>query len=211
MSLLTVSNLCKSFRYSFALRKVSFNVVEGESIVLLGNNGAGKSTLLSCIAGVLRADSGEIKLSGSSSPGDPLFRRQVGFVSSELFLYEDLSVRENLQLFAELHLAEYSKPEIEAFAESFGVESFLGKRVAECSQGMKRRASIVRAMLLSPKVLLLDEPFAHLDQQSRENLSQILKSKVEQGITVLVATNDLFVRKHHGKRIIELENGRLKG
>ncbi|MEA2498018.1 MAG: heme exporter protein [Actinomycetota bacterium] len=141
---------------------------------LFGPNGSGKSTLLRAIAGLLRPTAGEIKLDGRHVfARDEAFRRRVGYSGHQTGLYERLSVRENLLLFARLYGATQSR--VDGLIGSLGLEDRRDVPAGALSAGGKRSASVARALLHSPDVLLLDEPYANLDDDAAERISMAVQ------------------------------------
>lgn len=215
MCTLELQNVSKSFGRTPALHDVSFSVASGECVLLSGGNGAGKSTLLGCIAGTVRPDHGCILLfpngskvstgSRERSAGEAprSLRRQIGFVSQALFLYDDLTVAENLRLFADCCSDESGLRILSEEIARFQLSAFLERRFSECSQGIARRASIVRALLARPDLLLLDEPYSSLDQIGRAALDQVLLQYKSAGKTVILASHDPeILARHTGPRLI---------
>lgn len=166
-------DVCFSYGKRRILNKLSFTAQPGECVVLAGSNGSGKSTALSILAGVLRADAGEVLADGP-----------VGFVPQGIALFEDMSVGENLRFFTGL-------TQRDLFGKlPFGVEQLWERKVSKLSGGMKKRVSIAAALLGFPGVLLLDEPCASLDVEYREELTQLLLDLKEHGCTILYASHD---------------------
>jgi heme exporter protein A len=169
--------LRRDFGDRTALAGLDLRVEPGESVAVLGPNGSGKSTLLRILAGLLRPTSGEVSVLGLRLPKEThRLRGRVGYLGHEPLLYRDLSPRENLELTAALHGidAEAAGPRIEALLEAVGMAARARDRVAELSAGMKQRIDICRAVLHEPKLLLLDEPDAHLDPDARRRLAPLI-------------------------------------
>lgn len=217
MCTLELQNVSKSFGRTPALRSVSFRVESGDSLLLTGGNGAGKSTLLGCIAGMLRPDQGRIllfpreaKLGADDAETPRSLRGQIGFVSQALFLYNDLTVAENLRLFADCCDSDSGLRVLSEEVIRFQLSGFLKRRVSECSQGMARRASIVRALLNRPELLLLDEPYSSLDQIGRAALDQVLDQYRNAGKTVLLASHDPEILARHAGPRLRLHGGAVE-
>ena len=162
-----VSRLYGSF---VALRDVSLTVAAGASVVLLGENGAGKSTLLKVIAGLAAPSRGTVEVFGERPQAQ---RGRVSVMGHATMLYDELTGMENLIYFAGLHeLGERAALEhIAAEAlRAVGLDAANPRRVGEFSQGMRQRASLARALLAQPELLLLDEPFSNLDVGSAHSM-----------------------------------------
>jgi heme exporter protein A len=147
-----------------ALRDVSFDLAAGETLVVFGPNGAGKTTLLRMLATLLRPHAGEVRVLGSSLPGDGYaVRGRIGFLGHEPLLYRELSGRENLRFHARLHAVATPADRVEEVLEAVGMAARADDPVAELSRGMVQRLAVARAVLHEPELLLLDEPLANLD------------------------------------------------
>jgi heme exporter protein A len=165
-----LARLRRDFGDRIALGNISARLEPGESLAVLGPNGSGKSTLLRILAGLLRPSGGEVSVLGCALPKEThRLRGRVGYLGHEPLLYRDLSPRENLNLVAALHGLDpgSSAARIERLLETVQMEPRGDDRVAELSAGMKQRVDICRAVLHEPKLLLLDEPDAHLDSEAR--------------------------------------------
>lgn len=172
-----------------ALRDVSFTVNRGEFLSLLGASGCGKTSLLRIVAGLLKPDTGSISWQDGARP------RQTGFVFQEAALMPWASVAENIRLPLRLlniddRIAALRTRNVLA---QVGLEKFSGAFPHELSGGMKMRASLARALVVKPKLLLMDEPFAALDEISRFRLNEELLSLWQQeGCTIVFVTHSVF-------------------
>ena len=183
-----VSRLYGSF---VALREVSLTLAAGASVVLLGENGAGKSTLLKVIAGLAAPSRGTVEVFGERPQAQ---RGRVSVMGHATMLYDELTGMENLIYFAGLHeLGERAALEhIAAEAlRAVGLDAANPRRVGEFSQGMRQRASLARALLAQPELLLLDEPFSNLDVDSAHRMIDRLLAYVAES-----ATNTLLLTTH---------------
>jgi len=161
-TLTSVSKLYGSFA---ALRNVSVSLRAGECIMVLGENGAGKSTLLRMLAGLIRPTMGTVMVLGES-PEDS--RSRIGYMSHSSMLYDELTALENLRYFESLYFPDACKHcsgggGASTVLTAVGLDPNLSRPVGDYSQGMRQRASMARAMLTDPELLLLDEPFSNLD------------------------------------------------
>lgn len=155
---------------------------------LYGPNGSGKSTLLRVISGLLRPTRGEIRFDGQPRhPADEGLRQRIGYSGHEAGLYPRLTVRENLTLFASLWGAPVSN--VEPTIASVGLSDRAEARVGELSSGLKRRASVARALVHQPAILLLDEPFAGLDDEAADLVTGAIKSWRAPGRIAVIATH----------------------
>ncbi|HPC85353.1 MAG TPA: ABC transporter ATP-binding protein [Smithellaceae bacterium] len=192
MNALDISSV--TFRYDGssapALRDFSMAVADGQMHALLGPNGAGKSTLMRIITGQLRGQSGGVSVYGLPMP-DAKALSLIGCAPQPISLYPSLTARENLRFFGAM--AGMSKEQIalrsEWALEKTGLADYSEAAVATFSGGMLRRLNLAAALLHSPKLLLLDEPSAGVDPQSRNNLYETLAELNGQGVTVLLCTH----------------------
>jgi nitrous oxidase accessory protein len=205
--MIVVRGLTKRFGPVTAVEDLSFTVEAGEAVALWGPNGAGKSTVLHCLLGIVRYD-GTIELGGC----DPhrhgkAARRLVGFVPQQIYLPEDFTVREVVDFFARLKGA--SPETIPAVLERLGLAAHAEKRVGTLSGGMKQRVALAVALLGDPPILLLDEPTASLDAQSRRDFLYLLGELKRSGKTLLFSSHRQDEILSLADRVLILEQGRL--
>lgn len=182
------------------------NVEIGPGVTgLFGPNGSGKSTLLRVVAGLLRPTSGRVTIDGVPDPGR--IRWIVGYAGHNSGLYRDLTVRENLSLFARL----YGVPDerVGSVVGALGIEMHANTRVADLSAGFVRRAAVARAILHEPAVLLLDEPYANLDDDAAELLSDAVKAWRAPGRSAVIATHGAKKVKRFADAGVILRDGRV--
>jgi ABC-2 type transport system ATP-binding protein len=193
------------------LAGVDLRLHAGEIYALLGPNGAGKTSLVRAVCGRLRLEAGEVRLLGGDPRRDRALRRGLGLVPQEIALYPDLTVRENLVLFA--RLAGLPRGEVRAAVAEGLAWATLGDRadspVAILSGGQKRRANLAAGALHRPGVLLLDEPTVGVDPTARERLHAMLRELRARGTAILLATHDLDQAAELADRIGILVDGRL--
>jgi NitT/TauT family transport system ATP-binding protein len=209
MTLLTLEDVGKRFANGVAaLSGLSFQVSEGEFVSLLGPSGCGKSTALRVIAGLLAPDHGAIRWQGA--------RPELGFVFQEPTLMPWADALANARL--PLDLKQASRAESEARAgralARLGLGDFLHAYPRQLSGGMKMRVSIARALAASPRLLLMDEPFAALDEPTRQSLNDdLLKLSREDGITVIFITHSVMEASYLSDRVLVMSPrpGRVKG
>jgi ABC-type multidrug transport system ATPase subunit len=208
-----VSRLYGSF---VALREVSLMLPAGASVVLLGENGAGKSTILKLVAGLASVSYGSIRVFGESPESQ---RGRIGTMGHQTMLYDELTGMENLMYFAGLHGLGSGKTELEAIAakalQEVSLDPGLTRRVGEYSQGMRQRASLARALLAQPELLLLDEPFSNLDVGSARGMVERLMRYVSEpganGVarTLLLTTHQAELAKPLARTTITLQAGSI--
>lgn len=192
MAFLEARNISKFFGQQVVLQNLSFAIDPGECVLIYGPNGAGKSTLLHCLAGIVKPESGEVVVRDNSvwrGRGFERLRRELrlGFLPAENLLFPALTIAENLALFTTLTAALASVRD--DLVSRLGLGPYLHKRLATCSQGVARKVGLARALLGTPQLLLLDEPFAHLDDDSIRDLQIILRERREAGAAIVIASH----------------------
>lgn len=192
-NIIEIKNLYKSFGEIHAVNNLSFNVKSGELFAFLGVNGAGKSTTISMICGTLIKDSGEIIIDGKNTDTDmEKITAEIGVVFQNSVLDNMLTVKENLISRASLYgiYGENANKKILELAKLLDFEPLLNRTLGKLSGGQKRRIDVARALIHSPKLLILDEPTTGLDPQTRKTLWQVINSyRKEQGMTVFLTTH----------------------
>jgi heme exporter protein A len=182
--------LGKSFGFTTVLREVNLTVEAGAGLVVYGRNGSGKSTLVNLLAGLNAPTSGAALLFGSPSAElDPLYRRRVGLLSHQSFLYPNLSARENLGFFCNLYRIKPAAPIVQRWIDRVGLAAMADQRVSGFSRGMQQRLSLARAMLPEPDALVIDEPFASLDPEGTEVAVGILREAMARGCAILMTAH----------------------
>jgi len=202
------AGLGKRFGYLTALDDVTLAVAPGETLAIFGHNGAGKTTLLKIIATVIRTFSGAATIFDTElKHAGPDVRRRIGFVSHESFLYNGLTVRDNLIFYARLYGVPHAAHAADAMIERIDLRRKRSALVRELSRGMKQRVSIGRAFIHGPEFLLLDEPFTGLDERAADNLSALLEESQVRGGAAVMATHDLARGWKQANRVLILDGG----
>ncbi|MFI6284827.1 ATP-binding cassette domain-containing protein [Streptomyces sp. NPDC051018] len=191
---LALHGVTKRYGSLTALDSVDLEIAPGEIVGLLGHNGAGKTTLMSIAAGLLHPDAGRVRVMGVDPVTDPHgARSRLGLAPQELGVYPPLTARQNLLFFAELAglrgRAAHSR--IEEIAGPLGLTELLGRQVARLSGGEQRRVHTGMALLHRPRLLLLDEPTAGVDVQTREQLLELVRSMAARGTAICYSTHYL--------------------
>lgn len=207
-SQVSVSDVSRHFGRRRALTRVSFTVHAGEVVALMGANGAGKSTLLSILAAFLQPSSGEVRYGDLTAvqQGSAL-RAQIGWLAHDLYLYPELSARENLAFFARLYGLDGVQHIVEAALEHAELTRRADEGLATFSRGMRQRLALERSLLHNPALILLDEPFTGLDERSTESLIARLRALRADGRLVIVATHDLDLAEQISDRALVLRHG----
>jgi ABC-2 type transport system ATP-binding protein len=211
-TVLRVRDLRKRYGATAALEGVSFEVSEGEMFGLLGPNGAGKTTLLSIVSCLLRPTGGEVWLFGRYVSHDNLdLRHLIGIVPQELAIYGELTARENLAFFGALyglHGKELSR-RVDEVLEFVALADRADQRAGTFSGGMKRRLNLGASLVHSPRLLLLDEPTAGVDPQSRNHIFEEVRGLNARGLTVVYTSHYMEEVEALCTRIGIMDHGRL--
>ena len=205
-------DLRKRFKERLAVDGVGFEVAPGETYGLLGPNGAGKTTTISMICGLLRRDGGEVTVAGASLDRDPgQVKAAIGYVPQDVALYPDLSGLENLRFWGRMYgLAGRELDErVEATLEVVGLAERAGDKVAAYSGGMQRRLNIAAGLLHRPRLLVLDEPTAGVDPQSRNAILAQVEALGGEGVAVLYTTHYMEEAERLCDRVGIIDQGRL--
>jgi NitT/TauT family transport system ATP-binding protein len=208
--MLTVSALGKTYGSDGdaheAIREMSFEVSEREFVCIVGPSGAGKTTLLKCMSGLLAPTAGEVQLDGRAVTEPP---EEMGFVFQDYSrsLLPWLSVRDNVML--PLHHKALDRAErdrlVDESLEAVGLGDVLDRYPWQLSGGMQQRVAIARALAYQPEILLMDEPFASVDAQTRAELEDlVLKLHAEFSVTIVFVTHDIDEAVYLGQRVLVL-------
>ena len=207
--MIEVRNIAFSYRDRPVLRDVSFVVSPGEVVAVVGANGAGKTTLLKVLATLAVPESGTVMVDGRDALERPLkYRRQIGYLPENVALYEDMTVREYLHYRANLK-GEPSKRvrrRVSEAAEFCQVSGLLRETIRNLSAGLRKRVALADALLLRPRVLLLDDFLAGLDKGMRESAGALL-SNVAAFSSVIVTGHELADFSRWATRFLVLRNG----
>lgn len=192
-NIIEINHLNKHFGEVKAVQDLSFRVKEGELFAFLGVNGAGKSTTISILCGQLAKDSGEVRIDGKDIDKNPdVISRELGVVFQNSVLDKALSVRDNLENRAALYgiRGKAFEKRLAELAELLDFADLLKRTVGKLSGGQRRRVDIARALLHSPRILILDEPTTGLDPQTRQTLWKVIADlRRERHMTVFLTTH----------------------
>ncbi|GIX50549.1 MAG: ABC transporter ATP-binding protein [Limisphaera sp.] len=197
---------------TFRLRAVSLRVEPGQCHAVLGPSGCGKTTLLHGVLGLRPVESGSVTLNGREITRWPVERRGMGYVPQELGLFPHLTVRENIRYGLEARGCRGAEWErwVEELVEVTGLGGLLERRPNQLSGGERQRVALARALAFRPKLVLLDEPFAALNESLRRELWWLLRTlQHRHGLTVLLVTHDLAEAYVLADRVTVLLEGRV--
>lgn len=215
-TLLEIRNLNKAFGDNQVLKNISLTIAQGEVVVIVGPSGCGKSTLLRCINGLEAIDSGEILLDGQTISGQKkalhLVRQRIGMVFQSYDLFPHMDVMSNLLLGPTKALGR-ARREVEQEAEAFLTRVGLLEKAhampAQLSGGQKQRVALVRAMLMHPEMLLLDEITAALDPEMVREVLNVVLDLARDGVTMAIVTHEMRFAEAVADRVVFLEGGNI--
>jgi ABC-2 type transport system ATP-binding protein len=210
-ALVQVERVSKRYETATALDELTLDVFEGETLGLLGPNGAGKTTLMHLLAGLLRPDSGSVRIAGLGDPQSRRVRAAIGLAPQELAVYPQLSAEENLRFFGRLYGLRGA--ELQAGAERAlrlaDLTARASDRASTFSGGMKRRLNLACALVHRPTLLLLDEPTAGIDPHSRNRLFEAVERLRSEGLTLVYSTHLMEEPERLCDRVAIIDHGRL--
>ena len=182
--------LTRRFGSRTVVNDVTFQVARGEIVALLGPNGAGKTTTMRMLAGLIGPTSGTVAIDGvqlTRATGTAL-RSRIGFLTETPGLWDRLTVRENLNIYAGLYSLSNAGRTIDRLLDTFELSAHAQARAAELSKGMRQKVALARALLHDPCVLLLDEPTSGLDPEVTRSVRRLLEERRAAGCSILVST-----------------------
>jgi ABC-2 type transport system ATP-binding protein len=215
MTSILVQDLHKTYKGALepSLSGLSFSFPQGAIVGLLGPNGAGKTTTISILCGLVKADRGNVQI--FNLPQDAAHREGikglVGIVPQQIALYPHLTAIENLEYFGNLYglKGKTLRTRIDEYLQIFGLEKNGNKEVHRFSGGMKRRTNIIAAILHQPRLLVLDEPTAGVDVQSRSMILQFLRDYNRQGVSIVYTSHLLEEAQTICQDVAIIDQGRL--
>ncbi|MBC8152200.1 MAG: ABC transporter ATP-binding protein [Bacteroidetes bacterium] len=191
--MLTVSNLSKSFSTQPVLTDISFEVAAGQVLAVLGRSGCGKTTLLKILAGLETPDTGDVRVNGQSVLSVPPNERQIVYLYQEPLLFPHLNVFENIAFGLRIRKIDKATVtrQVSELLDELGIADQAQKQPHQLSGGQRQRVAFGRALIIKPRMLLLDEPFGNLDGQTRATMQEFFSRVARQhDITSLFVTHD---------------------
>jgi ABC-2 type transport system ATP-binding protein len=189
-TVIDVRGLTKRFGDKTAVKEVDLRVSQGEIVGFLGPNGSGKTTTIRMLCGLLRPDGGEGTCLGYDIVRDAeAIKRQVGYMTQRFSLYDDLTIRENLEFIARLYALPNVRQSVDETVDGLGLSSRQHQLAGTLSGGWKQRLALAACIMHRPRLLLLDEPTAGVDPKARREFWDEIHRLAEDGLTVLVSTH----------------------
>lgn len=215
--LISIRGLVKKFKGIPALDGIDLDVRKGEVLVIIGPSGSGKSTLIRCLNGLEEADAGKIAIDGQlinnhSQKQWRLVRQKIGMVFQDYSLFPHMTVMRNICL-APVRAARYRQTEAEKVALDLLRRVWLEDKAdaypAALSGGQQQRVAIVRALAMSPEVILFDEPTSALDPETIKEVLTVMRELAIEGITMVVVTHEMGFAREAADRVIFIDEGRI--
>ena len=209
-TVLSVTGLVKRFDDKTAVAGIDLDVAEGSFFGIVGPNGAGKTTTLSMISGLLRPDAGTVTVHGSDVWKNPVVaKRKMGILPDRLRMFDRLTGAQLLYYAGVLRGLDRATIRIRTadLAGAFGLEDSLNRLVTDYSAGMTKKLALAAAMIHSPRLLVLDEPFESVDPVSAANIIDILKKYVEVGGTIIISSHTMNLIERVCDSVAVIVNG----
>ncbi len=189
--MIKATNLSKKIGAKMILRGIDLHIPKNQFITVFGPNGAGKSTLLKILSLLMKPSTGEIIINGIDAKKDPtIISKQLGVISHQTFLYENLTAWENLQFYGRMYDVPHLRDRIYEVLQQVGLEFSLQDPVRTFSRGMQQRLAIARAILHNPAILFLDEPYTGLDPHAIQILNGVLAGLSNADRTIFMVTHN---------------------
>lgn len=212
--IIEVSHLAKHFGSLEVLKDVSFDVMPGEVVVIIGPSGSGKSTFLRCLNLLEQPTSGKVVVNGydmlSSKLNLNMVRRNIGMVFQHFNLFANMSVLENVMLAPvdlKLQSAEQAKDNAMKLLSRVGMADKANAYPSQLSGGQKQRVAIARALAMNPNIMLFDEPTSALDPEMVSEVLQVMKELANAGMTMVVVTHEMGFAKEVADRVVFMDGG----
>ncbi len=212
--MLSIKNLTKHYKGSDkGITDITLHIMPGDIYAFIGHNGAGKTTALKCIAGIHGFEKGEIYIDGVSLKDDAMTcKRSFAYIPDNPDLYEYLTGIQYLNFIADVFgvPAQERAERISRYADAFEITSSLGDLISAYSHGMKQKLAIISALVHSPKLMILDEPFVGLDPKAAVTLKGIMREICDQGGAIFFSTHVLDVAEKLCNKVAIIKDGRLQ-
>ena len=213
MAMLAINNYSKAYNKDhFAVSGLSLNVDSGDLFAFIGHNGAGKSTTIKSIVGILPFDDGDILIDGISIKKDPIAcKKMIAYIPDNPDIYDSLTGIQYLNFIADIFKVDKTtrKAIIDKYASEFELTNDLNNLISSYSHGMKQKLVIISALVHSPKLLILDEPFVGLDPKDTYLVKKAMVEFCENGGAIFFSTHVLEVAEKLCNKLAIIKNGKL--
>jgi len=209
--MLRIEHLTKKYGVKKAVDDLSLHIQPGEIYGFIGHNGAGKTTTLKSCCGILNFDEGEIYVNGISIKDDPVaVKREIAYIPDNPDLYEYMKGVKYLNFVADVYGVGAQRQElIHNYAKEFGIYDDLGSLISTYSHGMKQKLAVISALIHSPKLILMDEPFVGLDPSAAHLFKQVMRRMCDAGCAIFFSTHVLEVAEKLCDKVAIIKNGKL--
>ena len=210
--MLKISNLTKTYGAKKAVDNLTLHIAPGEIYGFIGHNGAGKTTTLKSVCGILDFDSGEILIDGVSIKSASVeCKRKIAYIPDNPDMYEYMSGIKYLNFIADVYGVSVNDREtlIGKYSDLFGLTADLAQPISAYSHGMKQKLAIISALIHTPKLLILDEPFVGLDPKAAHTVKTIMRDMCDNGCAIFFSTHVLEVAEKLCDKIAIIKNGQL--
>lgn len=210
--MIKIEHLTKTFGDKKAVDDLLLHIPAGEIYGFIGHNGAGKTTTLKCITGILKPDEGEIFVAGESVKEKPLeCKRKLAYIPDNPDLYDYMTGIKYLNFIADVFgvSARDRSERIKKYADIFDIRKDLGEAIQSYSHGMKQKLAVISALIHSPQIIIMDEPFVGLDPVASHSLKEIMHEFCDNGGAIFFSTHVLEVAEKLCDEVAIIKNGRL--
>lgn len=210
--MLRIENLTKTYGDKVAVDSLSMHIRAGEIYGFIGHNGAGKTTTIKACCGILSFDSGEIYIDGHSIKEDALFaKKKLAYIPDNPDLYEFMPAIKYLNFVADMYQIDKKTRDerIAKYADMFSITKELGQNVSSYSHGMKQKLAIISALIHSPKLIIMDEPFVGLDPKASHLLKETMREMCREGSAIFFSTHVLDVAEKLCDKVAIIKSGKL--
>lgn len=210
--MLEIKNLTKIYGSHKAVDNLSLHIKAGEIYGFIGHNGAGKTTTLKSAVGILQFDEGEILIDGTSVKQDPIAcKKKIAYIPDNPDLYEFMTGIGYLNFVADIFEVDAIKRKelIEKYAKVFEITDNLSQTISSYSHGMKQKLAVISALIHSPKLIIMDEPFVGLDPKATHELKEIMREMCNNGSAIFFSTHVLEVAEKLCDKVAIIKDGKL--
>lgn len=210
--MLTITDLTKVYGNKVAVDRLNLHIAPGEIFGFIGHNGAGKTTTIKACCGILKPDSGEIMIDGSSVAADPIgCKQKLAYIPDNPDLYEFLTGIRYLHFIADVYgvPADLRMERIRRYADLFELTADLAQPISAYSHGMKQKLAIIAAWVHQPKLIVMDEPFVGLDPRAAHILKGMMREFCEAGGAIFFSTHVLEVAEKLCDKVAIIKGGHL--